>query len=191
MVAANQVDAVRVTEFEANEEGDGFDAEEAAVDIVSYTKSWNQSPDNPVSLSNIPPTEEKVVGVGAEAADPKYLDHVEKLPMDISNDSDRSRNVDDIALLHQQLFGLRAYRLYHRVRQKLLLVEPRYTLIKINGSYNNKSASQSGQLQKSSYLVGLAWSSLWRLAPGMFKGGVEEYLKIIVMESDNRNQRNT
>lgn len=35
VVAADEVDAVWVAEFEADEEGDGFDAEEAAVDVVS------------------------------------------------------------------------------------------------------------------------------------------------------------
>ena len=35
VVAANEVYALRVTEFEADEEGDGLDAEEAAVDVVA------------------------------------------------------------------------------------------------------------------------------------------------------------
>lgn len=36
VVAADEVHAVGVAEFEADEEGDGFDAEEAAVDIVAW-----------------------------------------------------------------------------------------------------------------------------------------------------------
>jgi len=36
VVATDQVDSGRVAEFEADEEGDGFDAEEAAVDVVAY-----------------------------------------------------------------------------------------------------------------------------------------------------------
>ena len=35
VVAADEVDAVRVAEFEADEEGDCFDGEEAAVDVVA------------------------------------------------------------------------------------------------------------------------------------------------------------
>ena len=35
MVAPDEVHALRVSEFEADEEGDGFDAEEAAVDVVA------------------------------------------------------------------------------------------------------------------------------------------------------------
>ena len=36
VVAADEVDAGGVAEFEADEEGDGFDAEEAAVDVVAW-----------------------------------------------------------------------------------------------------------------------------------------------------------
>jgi hypothetical protein len=35
VVAADEVHALRVAEFEADEEGDGLDAEEAAVDVVA------------------------------------------------------------------------------------------------------------------------------------------------------------
>lgn len=35
VVAADQVDAVGVSKLEADEEGDGFDGEEAAVDVVA------------------------------------------------------------------------------------------------------------------------------------------------------------
>jgi hypothetical protein len=38
VVAADEVHAVRVAEFEADEEGDGLDAEEAAVDVVACTE---------------------------------------------------------------------------------------------------------------------------------------------------------
>ena len=38
VVASDEVHALRVAEFEADEEGDCFDAEEAAVDVVSYYK---------------------------------------------------------------------------------------------------------------------------------------------------------
>jgi hypothetical protein len=132
-----------------------------------------------LSLSSIPRTEKKVVSVGAKATDPKYLDHVEKLPMDISNDSNRSRNMDDIALLHQELLSLRAYRLYHRVRKKLLLVEPRYTLIKINGSYKNMSASATGRFKKP-----CTWKAWHVLVYGdLRQGWLQERLKGILKSS--------
>lgn len=39
VVAADKVDAGWIAEFEADEEGDSFDAEEAAVNVVAYTIS--------------------------------------------------------------------------------------------------------------------------------------------------------
>jgi hypothetical protein len=56
--------------------------------------------------------------------------------MNISNDSDGSLNVHDVALLHQQLFGLGAYRLDDGFRQKVLLVEGLYASIEVNRSWN-------------------------------------------------------
>ena len=36
MVAADEVDSMRVTKLEADEEGDRFDREEASVDIITW-----------------------------------------------------------------------------------------------------------------------------------------------------------
>lgn len=40
VVAADEVDAGWVAQFEADEEGDGFDGEEAAVDVVAWMCQW-------------------------------------------------------------------------------------------------------------------------------------------------------
>jgi hypothetical protein len=46
-------------------------------------------------------TEEEVIGIGAEAADLEYLNHVEELAMDIADYRHRGGNMDHIAFLHQ------------------------------------------------------------------------------------------
>jgi hypothetical protein len=43
VVAADEVHAFGVAQFEADEEGDGFDAEETAVDIVACGEGTNGS----------------------------------------------------------------------------------------------------------------------------------------------------
>ena len=58
VIAADELDAVRVPQLEAREERDGLDAEQAAVDVVA---------------------EEEVVGVGRVAAYPEDLDQVVEL----------------------------------------------------------------------------------------------------------------
>lgn len=89
VVAADEVHALRVAEFEADEEGDRFDAEEAAVDVVAWKEGivrggrwWDI-----VVLAW--PTEEEVVGVWTIASNLEYLNHVEELAMNVSNDRDR------------------------------------------------------------------------------------------------------
>lgn len=52
--------------------------------------------------------------------------------MDISHYRHRCRNMDHIALFHQQLFSFGAYCLNHRVCQQLLSIEPLYTLIQVD-----------------------------------------------------------
>jgi hypothetical protein len=54
-------------------------------------------------------TEEQVVGVRYVASNLKYFHHVKELPVYVSNDGDRSFDVDDIALFHEQLLGFGAY----------------------------------------------------------------------------------
>jgi hypothetical protein len=111
VVAADQVHAVRIPQLEADEEGDGLDAEHAAVDIVA---------------------EEEVVCVRAVAADPEYLDEVEELPVDVAHDGDGRGDVDDVALAHQQLLSLGAYRLDDGFREEFFLVEACYALVQVD-----------------------------------------------------------
>jgi hypothetical protein len=39
VVAADKVNSIRVSEFQTDKEGNGFDTEKTAVDIVSYTST--------------------------------------------------------------------------------------------------------------------------------------------------------
>lgn len=52
--------------------------------------------------------------------------------MYVSDDGDRSRNVDDIALLHQKLLRLGTYGLNDRVREQFLLVEALDAFVQID-----------------------------------------------------------
>jgi hypothetical protein len=54
--------------------------------------------------------------------------------MYISYDCDGCLHMHDVALLHQELLGLGAYRLDDRFSKEVLLVERFYALIKINRS---------------------------------------------------------
>jgi len=112
VVATDEVHAVRVAEFKADEEGNGFYAEEAAVYIVA---------------------EEQIVCVGAETADAKDFEHVEELAMDVADDGDRCCYVHHITLLHKELFRFGAYGFDDRVGQELLFVEPRNTFVEVDG----------------------------------------------------------
>lgn len=63
--------------------------------------------------------------------------------MDVAHHSDRCSDVYHVALLHQQLLSLCAYRLDDRLGQQLLFGKSRNTLIKIYGSFTQKSATLS------------------------------------------------
>ena len=52
--------------------------------------------------------------------------------MDVSHHCDRRLDVNDIALLHQQLLRFGTYCLNDRVGEQFLLVQPRYTLIEVD-----------------------------------------------------------
>lgn len=54
--------------------------------------------------------------------------------MDVSYDSHGTSDVDYIALLHQQLFRLRADGFDDKLIEQLLLVQPGDALIEVNGS---------------------------------------------------------
>lgn len=82
-------------------------------------------------------TKKQVIRVGTESSDLEYLNHVEELPVDISDHRDRSRNVDHIALFHQQFLRLGAYRFDHRVCQQLFPVESLNALVEVDTSCSN------------------------------------------------------
>lgn len=79
-------------------------------------------------------TQEEVVCVRTWPTNLEYLHHIEKLAMDITNDSDRRSNVHHVALLHEQLLGLCAYCLDDRLGQQFLLGKPRYAFIEVYAS---------------------------------------------------------
>ena len=54
-----------------------------------------------------PLTEEKVIRIGTKSANLEYFNHVKELSMDVSHDRDRRGDMNDIALLHEELFHLR------------------------------------------------------------------------------------
>jgi hypothetical protein len=60
-------------------------------------------------------TEEEVVGVGTWSADVEDLEKVKELAVDVADDSHRSLDVHNIALLHEHLFRLCAYCFYDRL----------------------------------------------------------------------------
>ena len=55
--------------------------------------------------------------------------------MDIANNGHGRFDVHDIALLHEELFCLSAYRLDDRLGQQFLLVEPCYALVEVDSSW--------------------------------------------------------
>jgi hypothetical protein len=54
--------------------------------------------------------------------------------VDVADDGDGRAHVDHIALAHQQLLGLGAYRFDDRLGQEFLFVEARDALVEIHGS---------------------------------------------------------
>jgi hypothetical protein len=80
-------------------------------------------------------TEEQVVRIWAESANLKNLNHVEKLPVNVSYYRNGGCDVNHIALLHQQFFRFGAYGFDHRVRQQLLSIQPLNALVQVDASY--------------------------------------------------------
>lgn len=62
--------------------------------------------------------------------------------MDVTDDRDRRLDVDDIALLHQQLLGLGAYCLDDGIGQEFFAVEPSDAFIEVYASYYTVSESE-------------------------------------------------
>ena len=139
VVAADEMDAVRVAQLQAYEERYGLDGEEASVDVVT----WEQS----AVLFRVAchagsrrRTQEQIVGVRAGPANLENLHHVEELAVDVAHDGDGRADVHHVALLHEQLLRLCAYRLDHRLGQQLLLGQARYTLIEVYGGCGGQYA---------------------------------------------------
>lgn len=77
-------------------------------------------------------TEEQIVCVGAESPDAKYLQQIKELAMDVPHHSNRRLDVDDVALLHEQLLGLGTDGLDYWLGQKLLAVESLDAFIQVD-----------------------------------------------------------
>lgn len=146
VVAADQVHARWVAQFEADEEGDGLDGEEAPVDVVAWMEyKVSDFVESIVLRSQLKRlccrtcehswkklTQEKVIGVWTKPANLENLNHIEELPMYISNHSDRRCDMYNIALLHQQFLCFGTYCLYDRVGKQFFLVESFDTFVEIN-----------------------------------------------------------
>jgi hypothetical protein len=76
-------------------------------------------------------TQKQIVGVWTASANLEDLHHVEKLAVDVTHDGDGRPDVHHVALLHEQLLGLCAYCLDHRLGQQLLLGEALYALVDV------------------------------------------------------------
>jgi hypothetical protein len=87
-------------------------------------------------------TQEQVVGVGAGPANLENLHHVEELAVDVTDDGHGRADVHHVALLHEQLLGLGAYRLDDRFGEQLLLGQARDALIEVHGICHASASAQ-------------------------------------------------
>lgn len=69
-------------------------------------------------------TEKQVVRVGAETPYPEDLQQIKELAMNIPYHGNRSLDMNDVALLHEQLLGFGTDGLDYWLSQELLAVEP-------------------------------------------------------------------
>ena len=74
-------------------------------------------------------TQEQVVGIGAETSNFEDLEHVEELAMYVSHNRNRRRDMYNIGLFHQHLFGFGAYCFNEGLGEELLLVQLGYAFI--------------------------------------------------------------
>jgi hypothetical protein len=65
------------------------------------------------------------------ASDFENLNHVEELPVNVTDHGDGRLDVDDIALFHQQLFRFGAYRFNDGLGEELLVVQSGYAFVEI------------------------------------------------------------
>jgi len=102
VVAADERDAVRVADFEREEEKERFDAVEAAVDEVA---------------------QEEVVGLWHVAADAEQLLEVVELAVDVAADGDRRVDCLHVGLFGKDLARLRAQRFHLALLDDLALFQ--------------------------------------------------------------------
>lgn len=79
-------------------------------------------------------TKEKIIRIWTIASYPEYLDQIIKLAVNVSDDSDWCFDVDDIALTHEKLLGLGAYRLDDGLGEEFLFVQTLDALVKVDRS---------------------------------------------------------
>lgn len=107
-------------------------------------------------------TEEKVVGVWTRATDFEYLEQIEELAVDVTDNGHGSLDMDDIALFHEHLLGLCAYGLNDRLGEQLLVVEPLDALVDIDAGLQTSALvtrrilATTGALQGSPGMIAAA-----------------------------------
>jgi len=87
VVSTEDGDALGITDFEGDKEGDCLDGEVPTVDVITYSAgSATMRFENPAPLR----THEEVVGVGVRSANLEQLHEIVKLAVYISTNSDRT-----------------------------------------------------------------------------------------------------
>lgn len=131
------MDSAGIAEFEAYQEGYCLDAEEAAIDVVSYTFARPKSaillfcPFHAGARVTLL-TKKQITRVRTPSTNLEDLNHVKELAVDVADDGDGCLHLHDIALFHQQLFRLGAYCLDDRVGEQLLVVQSFYAFVEID-----------------------------------------------------------
>ena len=130
-------------------------------------------------------TKKQVIGIWTEATYLENLNHIEELTVDIPNHSDGSSDMDDIALLHQQLLRFCTYRLDNRFRKQFLPIEPLYALIEIDGSYCRHRRQQKRRTEGAmahAYPEDLAWCAV-QARSGEQARGAREKLPVYIVRA--------
>lgn len=84
---------------------------------------------------------------------PKDLDQVVKLPMDVAYDCYGRRDVDDVALAHEELFGLFADLLEEGFPEELLAEQSRDAGVEVEGHGDGAGRRRSGTVWEEETLV--------------------------------------
>ena len=135
VVPSDELDAVRIPQFETGQERDGLDAEQASVDVVAEEEvvgmgrvaSYPEDLDQVIELAARPEGRVQVARVAkdvgrargeeesggffpsvqhAQADRSEERESESHPPMDVSDDGDGCLDVDDVALAHQELLCL-------------------------------------------------------------------------------------